>query len=83
MPPRWPRKPDPSDPAYRRLEDRINFAVHAAAFAATNSGVWFFKLFLEQAWSWPVYLTGAWGLGLLAHGVYIFKIANYGQIDQA
>ncbi len=37
MPPRWPRKPDRKDPAYRRLEDRINFAVHVALFAAINS----------------------------------------------
>ena len=42
MPPRWPRKPTRQDPAYRRLEDRINFAVHVAGFIAVNSGLWFF-----------------------------------------
>jgi len=42
MPPRWPREPDRNDPAYRRLDDRMNFAVHVAIFAASNSGLWFF-----------------------------------------
>ena len=38
MPPRWPRKPDRCDPAYRRLDDRMNFAMHVAIFAVINSG---------------------------------------------
>ncbi len=83
MPPRWPRKPDPNDPAYRRLEDRINFAVHVAFFAAVNSGIWFFELFLKQEWSWSIWLTGAWAVVLLSHGVYIFKLVNYDVVDRA
>lgn len=78
MPPRWPRKPDPQDPAYRRLEDRINFAVHIAFFAAVNSGLWFFKLFWQQDWPGLIWLSGAWGLLLFSHGVYVFKVAQYG-----
>ena len=30
MPPSWPRKPNREDPAYRKLDDRMNFAVHLA-----------------------------------------------------
>lgn len=46
MPPRWPRKPDrQNDPEFRKLDDRMNFAVHTALFIATNSGVWFFSQF--------------------------------------
>ncbi|AOY80362.1 MULTISPECIES: 2TM domain-containing protein [Moorena] len=77
MPPRWPRKPDRRDPAYRRLDDRMNFAVHVAIFAACNSGVWFFKTIQYAQWTWAYWFTGLWGLILVGHGVYIFAIANY------
>jgi len=77
MPPRWPRKPDRRDPAYRRLEDRINFALHVAAFAAVNSGLWFFRLYYQASWSSTLWITGGW-LGILfLHALYIFAIADY------
>ncbi|MBF2034024.1 MAG: 2TM domain-containing protein [Leptolyngbyaceae cyanobacterium T60_A2020_046] len=77
MPPRWPRKPDRRDPAYRKLEDRMNFALHVAVFAATNSGLWFAHQ-INPAWvSWVGFLTLGWLAGLAAHGVYIFAIADY------
>jgi hypothetical protein len=77
MPPRWPRKPDRKDPDYRRLEDRINFAVHVALFAACNSGVWFFHNFLQADWSWIRGFSGIWIAVLFLHGLYIFAIADY------
>lgn len=77
MPPRWPRKPDRSDPAYRKLDDRMNFALHVAIFAATNSGLWFFRSFQSVQWTWTPWLTGGWLLILIAHAVYIFAIADY------
>lgn len=77
MPPRWPRKPDRLDPAYRRLDDRMNFAVHVATFAACNSGVWFFRTIQSADWRWAYLLTGLWGLILVGHAVYIFAIADY------
>lgn len=43
MPPRWPRKPDRKDSAYRKLDDRMTFATHVATFSAINSGLWFFS----------------------------------------
>lgn len=77
MPPRWPRQPDRSDPAYRRLEDRMNFAVHVAVFAASNSGLWFFHIFLRHQGSLPQWVTGVWGAVLALHFLYITAIAKY------
>jgi len=77
MPPRWPRQPDRRDPAYRRLADRINFAVHVAGFAAVNSGAWFFRILQQETWLWTLWLTAGWGAILLAHGIYVFAIATY------
>jgi hypothetical protein len=77
MPPRWPRKPDRRDAAYRRLDDRMNFAVHVAVFAACNSGLWFVRTIQYANWSWTYWVTGIWGLILVGHAVYIFAIADY------
>ncbi|NEO30239.1 MAG: 2TM domain-containing protein [Symploca sp. SIO3C6] len=80
MPPRWPRKPDRRDPDYRRLDDRMNFAVHAFIFAACNSGVWFFRNIQYAQWSWSYWFTGAWIMLLVGHAVYIFAIADYSPL---
>lgn len=77
MPPRWPRKPDRRDPDYRRLDDRMNFAVHVGLFAAFNSSLWFFRNLQYAEWSWVYWVTGIWGLIVVGHGIYIFAIANY------
>lgn len=78
MPPRWPRKPDrKNDPDYRRLEDRINFAVHVAACLAVNSGIWFFDILQQAHWPWATWLTGSWVAILVAHLIYIAAIADY------
>ena len=77
MPPRWPRKPDRSDPAYRRLDDRMNFAVHVAIFAACNSGLWFVHNLKHATWSWAIWVTAIWAAVLLLHLIYIVAIADY------
>lgn len=77
MPPRWSRKPDRKDPDFRHLDDRMTFATHVALFAASNSGLWFVKTLQLYGWSWAVWVTGVWAIALLAHGVYIFAIADY------
>ncbi len=79
MPPRWPRKPDRKDPAFRRLDDRMTFATHVAIFAATNSGMWFVRLVQNQSWFWTLWITGGWAIALVAHAVYIFAIADYSE----
>lgn len=81
MPPKWPRKPDRTDPAYRKLEDRINFAVHVAAFTAFNSGLWFFHEFMPGTLLWLPKFSLAW-LGILAvHSAWLFAIATYPASD--
>ena len=83
MPPRWPRKPDRQDPAFRRLDDRMNFATHVAVFAAFNSGLWFFRTLNAATWSWAIWVTAGWALLLFAHAVYIFAIADYSYNSNA
>ncbi len=78
MPPRWPRDPDPAnDPPLRRLEDRINFAVHVAGFAAVNSAIWFFNTLnpgsLPQASTVTFVMLGI----LFTHATYVFVLADY------
>ncbi|MFW6264295.1 MAG: 2TM domain-containing protein [Cyanobacteriota bacterium] len=77
MPPRWPRKPDRNDPDYRRLDDRMNFAVHVALFAASNSGIWFVQQIKNTTWPWAIWVTGIWGGILILHLIYIVAIADY------
>ena len=79
MPPRWPRKPDRRDPAYRRLDDRMNFAVHVAIFAVCNSGLWFFHNLKSAIWEWLPWLTSSWVVILLLHLIYISVIADYSE----
>ncbi len=84
MPPRWPRKPDRNDPAYRRLDDRMNFATHVAIFAVVNSGLWFFRTLGETSdlsvaggLPWAPLFTLGWLGVLVSHGIFIFAIAKY------
>jgi hypothetical protein len=77
MPPRWPREPDRKDPDYRRLDDRMNFAVHVGIFLATNSGFWFVHNLKQAEWPWLVGFSGIWFGLLLIHLIYITLIADY------
>lgn len=77
MPPRWPRQPTREDPAYRKLEDRLNFALHVATFALINSGVWFFKQLKSADWQWATWLTLSWLVALAIHLIYISAVADY------
>ncbi len=79
MPPRWPRKPERRDPAYRRLDDRMNFAMHVAIFAVCNSGLWFFHNLKSASWEWLPWLTTSWVVLLLMHLIYILAIADYSE----
>lgn len=77
MPPRWPRKPDRRDPAFRKLDDRMNFAVHVATFAAINSGLWFAHQINTDWVPWVSRFTLVWLTCLAIHAIYIFAIADY------
>jgi len=87
MPPRWPRQPDRNDPAYRKLDDRMNLAMHVAIFAVTNSGLWFFRILGERtsplgtpdSLPWTPLITLVWAGLLVAHAMFILTIANYSE----
>ena len=61
MPIRWYGPANPEDPTYRHFERVVNLTLHAAAFAAVNSGLWFLQgirhPFTHLAW-----LSEGWGL---------------------
>ena len=40
MPIRWYGPADPSNPTYRHFDRVVNLCLHAALFAAINSGLW-------------------------------------------
>ena len=80
-PPRWPRKPDPTEPTYRRYRDRINFAFNVALFAFLNSVLWFVTLLYGAAWTWTPWVTSVWGVAILLQGLYVFRIADYTGAD--
>ncbi|MBR8837746.1 MAG: 2TM domain-containing protein [Stigonema ocellatum SAG 48.90 = DSM 106950] len=77
MPPRWPREPDRKDPDYRKLDDRMNFAVHVAIAALVNSLLWFFHILKATTWEWLPWVTASWIVIVLVHMIYISAIADY------
>ncbi|CCH66740.1 hypothetical protein RINTHH_5850 [Richelia intracellularis HH01] len=81
MPPSWPRKPNREDPAYRKLDDRMNFAVHLAILAASNSGLWFFHIFIRTNKQWLYWFTSSWLVLLLIHFLYVVLIADYTEAN--
>lgn len=83
MPPRWSRVPTRKDPDFRRLDDRMTFATHVAAFTAFNSGVWFFKLLKQSDATWPLWMTAIWAAVFFSHGIYVFVIAKYEDLPSS
>ncbi len=79
MPPRWPREPDRKDPDYRKLDDRMNFAIHVAIAALINSGLWFFHQLKAITWEWLPWVTASWIVIVLVHLIYISAIADYSE----
>ncbi|MEM6500781.1 MAG: 2TM domain-containing protein [Cyanobacteria bacterium P01_C01_bin.89] len=80
MPPRWPRKPDrENDPAYRKLDDRITFAVHVAGFGASNSILWFWENLTQRGDVWAPWFSLGWLAILAGHFAYVSIIADYSE----
>jgi hypothetical protein len=67
MPIRWYGPADPDDPTYRHFERIVNLTLHAALFAAVNSGLWFVQG-LRHPWAHLGWLTIGWAALLLVHG---------------
>jgi hypothetical protein len=70
MPIRWYGPADPEDPTYRHFARIVNLVLHAMAFAAVNSGLWFVQN-LRHPWPHLAWLTEAWGLLLLVQLVSV------------
>lgn len=67
MPIRWYGPADPDDPTYRHFARIVNLTLHAALFAAVNSGLWFLQG-MRHPLSHLEWLTIAWAGLLLLHG---------------
>jgi hypothetical protein len=70
MPIRWYGPADPADPTYRHFERIVNLTLHAALFAAVNSGLWVVEG-LRHPWPHLEWLSLGWGLGLLIHATVV------------
>jgi len=73
MPIRWYGPADPADPTYRHFERIVNLTLHAALFAAVNSGLWFVQE-LRHPWSHLGCVTLLWAAGLLLHGSVVLLL---------
>jgi hypothetical protein len=81
MPPKLSSPPDPRNPEYRLLRDRINFALHVALFLCVNVGLLFFEKFWQTTWTWRPWVNLGWLVLLVAHTVWIFWIAKYEEVS--
>ena len=70
MPIRWYGPADPADPTYRHFERIVNLTLHAALFAAVNSGLWVVEG-LRHPWPHLEWLSLGRGLGLLIHATVV------------
>lgn len=70
MPIRWYGPADPEDPIYRHFARIVNLVLHAMAFAAVNSGLWFVQN-MRHPWPHLAWLTEAWGVLVLAQLVSV------------
>ena len=70
MPIRWYGPADPEDPTYRHFARIVNLVLHAMAFAAVNSGLWFVQN-MRHPWPHLAWLTEAWGLLVLVQFVSV------------
>lgn len=73
MPIRWYGPADPADPTYRHFARIVNLTLHAALFAAVNSGVWFVE---EMRHPWPQlrWFSLGWAALLLIHASVVIAL---------
>ncbi len=73
MPIRWYGPADPANPTYRHFARVVNLTLHASAFAAVNSGLWFVQG-MRHPWPHLDWLTLTWAAALLLHGTVVVKL---------
>jgi hypothetical protein len=58
----------------KKLKERNGFLIHLAAFVLTNFFLWMIWFVTGGLFPWPLFATGGWGIGLVAHGLsYYFE----------
>ncbi len=70
MPIRWYGTGDPKDPLYLHFSRIVNLTLHAMAFGALNSGLWFWQR-IRQPWSHLDWFTEVWLVFLVMHLVFV------------
>lgn len=73
MPIRWYGPANPEDPRYRHFERIVNLTLHAALFAALNSGLWVVEG-LRHPWQHLPWFTLTWLGVLLAHTAVVVAL---------
>lgn len=73
MPIRWYGPADPEDPTYRHFERIVNLTLHAALYAALNSGLWVLQE-LRHPWQHLSWLSLGWLTVLVIHGGVVIAL---------
>ncbi len=72
MPIRWYGTGDNTDPRYKHFSRIVNFTLHAGAFAAVNSGLWFVQS-MRHPWNHLDLFTELWFAALVIHLIVVLK----------
>ena len=70
MPIRWYGNADTTDPTYQHFARIVNFTLHAMAFAAFNSGLWFIQQ-MRHPWPHLDWFSEIWLAGLCIHLAFV------------
>ena len=73
MPIRWYGTGDPKDPTYRHFSRIVNLVLHAMAFAAVNSALWFFQN-IHHSWPYLNWFTLTWLFGVLVNFFVVVRL---------
>ena len=58
--------------ARRRVQDRRDFGTHLVAYVVVNSFLVLVWAITGAGYFWPVWVMGAWGIGLVLHAWEVF-----------
>jgi len=58
--------------ARRRVQDRRDFGTHMVAYVVVNSFLVLVWAITGAGYFWPVWVMGAWGIGLVLHAWEVF-----------
>jgi hypothetical protein len=73
MPIRWYGPTNPEDPTYGHFERIVNLTLHAALFAALNSGLWLVQE-MRHPWAHLNWLSLGWLVVLLVHAAVVVAL---------